>query len=285
MSQGTIKFFNAAKGFGFVTPDGGSADIFLPAAAVTAAGITAVRPGQRVSFEQAPDTKGPKIVSLKLVGDAPAKAPAAAQVIVYCDAGADAAAEIAEAVRAAGFALTMQDITTQPPSADQLKRLSQLMSGSDQSLVRRYDPLFFALQLDDRFITDQDFWTAIAEHPTLINGPVLVSSGRARICKTGGEARAFLRHDQAAVPPKPKTLSPRMMAMLTGEALPPDEPHATVEISAPAPKRAAGKVAEAKAKPAAKPAAKKAAPAKAKKSAPKKAAKPVKTAKPRPRAK
>ena len=303
MSQGTIKFFNAAKGFGFVTPDGGAADVFLPGAAVAAAGIAAIRPGQRVAFEQAPDTKGPKIVSLKLVGEAPPKspAPATARVTVYCDTGADAAADIAEAVRASGFALTMQDIMTAPPSADELKRLSPMLSASGQSLVRRYDPLFFALQLDDRFITDQDFWTAIVEHPTLINRPVLVSSGRAKICKTGGEARAFLRNDEATPLPKAKTLSPRMMAILNGEDPPPAEPAASMEL--PAPKRPTVKAAAPKTevqakpaaqprKPAAKPPAKKAAPAKAvakkpapKKAAPKIAARPAKKAKARARTK
>src|SRR4051812_29965022 len=115
MITGTIKFFNASKGFGFVTPDGGSADIFLPATAVTVAGLTTVKPGQRVAFEQAPDAKGPKIVSLKLVADAPVPvpvpvpAPSPEQVTVYCDAGADTSAEVVDAVRDLGFAMTMQD--------------------------------------------------------------------------------------------------------------------------------------------------------------------------------
>ena len=235
MSQGTIKFFNAAKGFGFVTPDGGGADIFLPAAAVTASGAPAIKPGQRIAFEQAPDTKGPKIVSLKVVDDAPAKAPVpvAARVTIYGDASADITADAVEAVRALGFTLALQDTVTTPPAADQLKRLSQMLTG--QSLVRRYDPLFFALQLDDRFITDQDFWTAIVEHPTLLNGPVLVASGQARICKTESEIRAFLRNDQATAAPKPKTLSPRMAAMLSGAPVPEAAPALPIEPPAPKP--------------------------------------------------
>src|SRR6185312_13437817 len=116
MNTGTIKFFNAVKGFGFVTPDDGGADLFLPAAAVTAAGATAIRPGQRITFEQAPDTKGPKVVSLTLVGEAPAKAsaPPPSQVSVYCDAGADVTADIVEAVRGAGFSVTTQDYIAAP---------------------------------------------------------------------------------------------------------------------------------------------------------------------------
>jgi CspA family cold shock protein len=229
MNTGTVKFFNIAKGFGFVSPDDGRADIFLPAAAVAAAGVTTVKPGQRIAFEQAPDAKGPKVVSLKLVGEAPAKIAGAERVTVYCDAGADATADIVEAVRAAGLSPVTQDYMAMPPGIDQMKRLSQMLSASGQSLVRRHDPLFFALQLDDRFITDQDFWTAIVEHPALINGPVLTASGRARICKSPAEVRAFLLKDEGTASAKPKTLSPRIAAMLRGGALPDVEPPPPVE--------------------------------------------------------
>ena len=83
MTPGTIKFFNASKGFGFVTPDGGGADIFLPAATVAASGIAIVSPGQRVTFEQAADKKGPKAVTLQLLGEPVVKAPAPERVKVY----------------------------------------------------------------------------------------------------------------------------------------------------------------------------------------------------------
>ncbi len=287
MITGTVKFFNASKGFGFVTPDGGSADIFLPAAAVTVSGLTTVKPGQRVTFEQAPDAKGPKIVSLKLVGEAPAKMPAPSphQVTVYCDAAADNTAEVVAALRDQGFAITMRDYMSAPPSIDELKRLSQMVSASGQSLVRRYDSLFLGLQLDDRFITDQDFWTAIVQHPVLINGPVLMISGSARICKTAGDVRAFLKKSEPAALPKPKTLTPRIVSMLKGDPVPRLEPAPPVKPPEPTPaKISPAKEAHAATKPAArsKPAAKpkpktpvkpKPAKATAKKPAAKKAAK------------
>ena len=64
MPSGTIKFFNAGKGFGFVTPDVGDADIFLPAATVTASGLGSVKQGQRVTFEQTRIPKGPRSLRL-----------------------------------------------------------------------------------------------------------------------------------------------------------------------------------------------------------------------------
>src|ERR1700744_428916 len=105
MQSGSIKFFNAGKGFGFITPDGGDADIFLPAAALTSSGLDSVKPGQRVSFEQAPDTKGPKVVTLKLLGDPPAKVqrPPADRLPIYCDPGSDIAADVLNEVRSAGY--------------------------------------------------------------------------------------------------------------------------------------------------------------------------------------
>jgi len=219
MTTGTIKFFNASKGFGFVTPDGGGADIFLPAATVTASGIANVSPGQRVTFEQAADKKGPKAVTLQLLGEPVVKAPAPERVKVYCDPTSDVVADVLSVIRAAGYQLQLLDYITISLGQDELRHLSHLLSGSGKSLVRRHDPLFSALQLDDRFIGDQDFWTAIAEHPTLINGPVLVFSGKARICKSPEDARLFLVRGSEPAAPKPKTLSPRIAALIRGEPL------------------------------------------------------------------
>ncbi|WP_343035951.1 cold-shock protein [Hongsoonwoonella zoysiae] len=69
---GTVKFFKADKGFGFITPDEGDADVFVHISAVERSGLTTLDSGQRVTFETEPDRrgKGPKAVDLKLE-DAP----------------------------------------------------------------------------------------------------------------------------------------------------------------------------------------------------------------------
>jgi len=51
MAIGTVKFFNAAKGFGFIQPETGDKDVFVHISAVQAAGMDTLREGQRVSFE------------------------------------------------------------------------------------------------------------------------------------------------------------------------------------------------------------------------------------------
>jgi cold shock protein len=70
MTTGTVKFFNADKGFGFITPDDGGKDVFVHITAVKDAGMADLRDGQRVSFDTEPDNrgKGPKAVNLKSAG-------------------------------------------------------------------------------------------------------------------------------------------------------------------------------------------------------------------------
>jgi CspA family cold shock protein len=65
--NGTVKFFNASKGYGFITPDDGGKDVFVHVTAVERSGLGTLADGQRVSFETEPDKrgKGPKAVELQ----------------------------------------------------------------------------------------------------------------------------------------------------------------------------------------------------------------------------
>jgi CspA family cold shock protein len=65
MTIGTVKFFNSAKGFGFISPEGGAKDVFVHVTAVEAAGMRSLDEGQKVSFDIQPDAKGAKAVNLK----------------------------------------------------------------------------------------------------------------------------------------------------------------------------------------------------------------------------
>ena len=51
MATGTVKFFNTAKGFGFIQPEDGSKDVFVHISAVQRAGMDTLTEGQRVSFD------------------------------------------------------------------------------------------------------------------------------------------------------------------------------------------------------------------------------------------
>jgi cold shock protein len=56
--SGTLKFYNAAKGFGFITPDDGSKDVFVHASALEKAGIQALNEGDKITFTLEDDRKG-----------------------------------------------------------------------------------------------------------------------------------------------------------------------------------------------------------------------------------
>jgi len=51
MTNGTVKFFNSAKGFGFITPEDGSKDAFVHISAVENAGLSSLAEGQKVSYD------------------------------------------------------------------------------------------------------------------------------------------------------------------------------------------------------------------------------------------
>ena len=65
---GTVKFFNNDKGFGFIKPDDGGADIFVHISALQASGLMSLTENQKVSYDTEPDRrgKGPKAVNLQL---------------------------------------------------------------------------------------------------------------------------------------------------------------------------------------------------------------------------
>jgi cold shock protein len=60
MRTGTVKFFNATRGFGFIAPDDGATDVFVHASAVERAGMRGLAEGQKVSFEVVKDARNGK---------------------------------------------------------------------------------------------------------------------------------------------------------------------------------------------------------------------------------
>ncbi|NLS08031.1 cold-shock protein [Rhizobium sp. P32RR-XVIII] len=60
MPNGTVKFFNQTKGFGFIQPDDGSTDTFVHISAVERSGLTTLSEGQKVSFEIVQDRRSGK---------------------------------------------------------------------------------------------------------------------------------------------------------------------------------------------------------------------------------
>ncbi|MEK1886069.1 MAG: cold-shock protein [Phyllobacterium sp.] len=66
MSTGTVKWFNSTKGFGFIQPDDGSADVFVHISAVERAGMRSLNDGQKISFQLVRDNKSGKMTADQL---------------------------------------------------------------------------------------------------------------------------------------------------------------------------------------------------------------------------
>lgn len=65
MASGTVKWFNATKGFGFISPVGGGSDVFVHITAVQAAGLQGLNDGQQISFDLAEERGKTSAVNLK----------------------------------------------------------------------------------------------------------------------------------------------------------------------------------------------------------------------------
>jgi CspA family cold shock protein len=64
MATGTVKWFNDSKGFGFITPDDGSKDVFVHHSSIQAQGFKSLKEGQQVTYNVEQSPKGPNAVNV-----------------------------------------------------------------------------------------------------------------------------------------------------------------------------------------------------------------------------
>lgn len=67
MATGTVKWFNAEKGFGFIAPDDGSADVFAHFSAINAGGYRSLNENDKVEFETQQGPKGPQAANISVI--------------------------------------------------------------------------------------------------------------------------------------------------------------------------------------------------------------------------
>lgn len=67
MTQGTVKWFNSDKGFGFIAPDGGAEDVFVHYSEISGNGYRSLEENQRVQFEVGQGAKGPQAMGVTTI--------------------------------------------------------------------------------------------------------------------------------------------------------------------------------------------------------------------------
>ena len=67
MPEGTVKWFNGEKGFGFIAPDEGDKDVFVHYSAIAGSGFKSLDEGQRVAFEVSQGQKGPQADNVRVI--------------------------------------------------------------------------------------------------------------------------------------------------------------------------------------------------------------------------
>lgn len=67
MAEGTVKWFNSDKGFGFITPDGGGKDLFVHYTEISGSGHRSLQDNERVQFEVEQGPKGPQAVRVSAI--------------------------------------------------------------------------------------------------------------------------------------------------------------------------------------------------------------------------
>jgi len=67
MASGVVKWFNADKGFGFIAPDSGGADVFAHFSAISSGGFRSLDENQRVEFDVSQGPKGPQAANIRII--------------------------------------------------------------------------------------------------------------------------------------------------------------------------------------------------------------------------
>jgi arsenate reductase len=204
MPAGSVKYFNAAKGFGFITPDGGGPDVFVHATAVEQAELAPLAEGQRLNYEIESDPKGRKAVKLTTCTGEDARAvPSRAatavpnhglvpNLTIYHNPDCQNSVNTLAILRAAGHEPLIVEYMKHPPTKAELKSLVVRMKVSARELVRKVEPLYMELGLNAKEVSDEALFDAMAQNPILINRPVVAVASSARLCRPSSVVTAFI---------------------------------------------------------------------------------------------
>lgn len=153
MAIGTMKFFNASKGFGFISPDVGGGDVFVHASAFQATGAQSLIEGQRVTYDTESDAKGLKVTKLELIAPGEGAAHSVEHsaplgtldkdllLTIYHNPECTTSRNALEEIKAAGYEPRIVEYLKFPLTRDELKSLAMRMNVSIRDLARRTESL------------------------------------------------------------------------------------------------------------------------------------------------
>lgn len=102
-------------------------------------------------------------------------------VTIYHNPRCSKSRQTLELLRAQGLESRVIDYLTAPPDAGELRRILRLLGLRPRDLMRRKEPPYAALALDDPALSDDDLIAAMVENPILIERPIVLANGKARL--------------------------------------------------------------------------------------------------------
>jgi arsenate reductase len=123
------------------------------------------------------------------------------EITIYHNPDCGTSRNTLHAIRAAGHEPRIFEYLKTPLSRGAIAALANRMNVSIRSLVRSKEPLFRELGLDEKDVTEDEMLDAMAEHPILLNRPIVVvqNAGKiaARLCRPSETVKAFLAEESA----------------------------------------------------------------------------------------
>lgn len=105
------------------------------------------------------------------------------EITIYHNPNCGTSRNALAAIRAAGYEPRIIEYLKTPPAREELKALVARMGLTVRQLVRKREPLFTALRLDERDVGEDELLDAMIENPILINRPIVVTDTAARLCR------------------------------------------------------------------------------------------------------
>jgi arsenate reductase len=114
------------------------------------------------------------------------------QITIYHNPKCGTSRNALKAIRAAGYEPRIVEYMTTPFTRDELVNLLERMNLHIRDIVRKKEPLFHELALDERDVGEDELLDAMIENPILINRPIVVTDHAVRLCRPSETVKSML---------------------------------------------------------------------------------------------